>query len=544
MSTSFAGNPLGASRNPIPRHRTIVRLFTVLAAAALAKGCGDGDSPIAPPPDPPRPTTVSVSPATNELTALGATVQLTAEVRDQNARVMAGATVTWTSSANSVATVDASGLVTAAGNGSATITAGAGSASGSAVVTVMQSVASVEVSPSVETIGLGSTLQLTAEGFDEKGYAVEGAEFSWQSSDAAVATVDASGLVTGVALGVATITASAGSAEGTAEIMVSPNPDRAVLVALYEAADGPNWANNENWLTDAPLGEWYGVETDRSGRVVDLRMAENALSGPIPAKLGDLAHLRYLNLGSNDLTGPIPPELGRLAHLSVLDLGGNRLTGSIPPELGRLAHLSVLHLGANRLTGSIPPELGNLANLNWLQLAGNALTGPIPTEFGGLTNLQTLHIVRNALSGPLPRSLLELESLRTLTFGSNDGLCAPGTADFSEWLEGLPSSNGPYCNESDRMVLRSLYEAATGTGWSDSRGWLEGVVLDEWYGVGTDPIGRVTELDLNRNGLAGRLPPQLGQMARMTELRIGGNSLFGTVTGVTDRAFPPRTPLR
>ena len=99
-------------------HRTIIRLSAVLAVVALAKGCGDGDSPTAPPtPEPARPTTVTVSPATHELTALGATVQLTAEVRDQNARAMAGATVTWTSSANSVATVNASGLVTAAGNG-------------------------------------------------------------------------------------------------------------------------------------------------------------------------------------------------------------------------------------------------------------------------------------------------------------------------------------------------------------------------------------------------------------------------------------------
>ena len=103
---------------------------------------------------------------------------------------MAGATVTWTSSANSVATVNASGLVTVAGNGTATITASVGSASGSAVVTVMQSVASVEVSPSVyELTALGQTVQLTAEAFDENGHAVAGAEFSWESSDAAVATV-------------------------------------------------------------------------------------------------------------------------------------------------------------------------------------------------------------------------------------------------------------------------------------------------------------------------------------------------------------------
>ena len=117
--------------------RTIIRLSALLAVVALAKGCGDGESPSAPPtPEPARPTTVMVSPATHELTALGETVQLTAEVRDQNARVMAGATVTWTSSASSVATVDAAGLVTAVGNGTATITASAGSASGSAAVTV------------------------------------------------------------------------------------------------------------------------------------------------------------------------------------------------------------------------------------------------------------------------------------------------------------------------------------------------------------------------------------------------------------------------
>ena len=198
------------------RHRTIIRLSAVLAVVALAKGCGDGDSPTAPPtPEPARPTTVTVSPATTGLTALGATVQLAAEVRDQNASVMAGVTITWTSSADGVATVDAAGLVTAAGNGAATITASAGSASGSAAVTVTQSVVSVDVSPSAtELTALGATVQLTAEAFDENGHAVAGAgaEFSWESSDAAVATVDAAGLVTAAGNGAATITASAGSA--------------------------------------------------------------------------------------------------------------------------------------------------------------------------------------------------------------------------------------------------------------------------------------------------------------------------------------------
>ncbi len=48
--------------------------------------------------------------------------------------------------------------------------------------------------------------------------------------------------------------------------------DRAALVALYNATDGPNWVNNGNWLTDAPLGDWYGVDTDVSGRVVRIKL--------------------------------------------------------------------------------------------------------------------------------------------------------------------------------------------------------------------------------------------------------------------------------
>ena len=390
-------------------HRTIIRLSAVLASLALGWACG-GDSATAP--EPARPTTVTVSPATDELTALGQTIQVGAEVRDQNARVMAGATVTWTSSANSVATVNASGLVTAAGNGTATITASAGEASGSAVVTVMQSVASVVVSPSTaELTALGETVQLTAEAFDENGHAVAGAEFLWESSDVAVATVDALGLVRGVAEGTATIRASAGSAQGAAEIMVGPNQDRAALIALYEATDGPNWVDAENWLTDAPLGDWYGVDTDDSSRVVGLSLNRNNLAGSMPTELGSLASLTRLELRDNELTGPIPPELGNLASLTRLELWQNNLTGPIPPELGNLTSLEWLSLVGNNLTGPIPPELGNLTSLEWLSLFGNNLTGSIPPELGNLTSLELLSLVANNLTGSIPPELSNLASL-------------------------------------------------------------------------------------------------------------------------------------
>ena len=234
------------------------------------------------------PTTVTVSPATVQFSALGESVQLSAEVLDQNRRVLAGASVAWASGNAAVATVDGSGLVTAAANGTATVTATTGGASGAAMVTVMQSAGSVVVSPATDTVTLGDRLRLAAEAFDENGHAVEGAQFTWSSSDASVATVDASGLLTGVAEGTATITATAGDAGGTAEITVE-NPDRAALVALYNATAGRNWVNNENWLTDAPLSEWYGVHVSGAGRVQGLQLMDNNLVGPIPVELGNLS---------------------------------------------------------------------------------------------------------------------------------------------------------------------------------------------------------------------------------------------------------------
>ena len=213
--------------------RTIIRLSAVLAVVALAKGCGDGDSPSAPPtPEPARPTTVTVSPATHGLTALGATVQLSAEVRDQNARVMAGATVTWTSSASSMATVNASGLVTAAGNGTATITASAGSASGSAVVTVDQVEAAVSiVSGGSQSGRAGSMLPdpIIAEVTDAGGAPIEGVgvgftpETGHGTADPASATTDS--------LGQARAAWTVGDSVGTQKLVVTAGEVSAVVSA-------------------------------------------------------------------------------------------------------------------------------------------------------------------------------------------------------------------------------------------------------------------------------------------------------------------------
>ena len=138
--------------------------------------------------------------------------------------------------------------------------------------------------------------------------------------------------------------------------------DREALVALYNATDGANWRENTNWLSSAPLDDWYGVKTDSDGRVVEVSLWLNKLEGELPSELGNLAKLERLNLPLNGLNGDIPSELGMLSNLQELILLGNQLTGEIPVELGGLTNLEKLYLSVgNQFTGCIPSALQHVA---------------------------------------------------------------------------------------------------------------------------------------------------------------------------------------
>ncbi len=196
--------------------------------------------------------------------------------------------------------------------------------------------------------------------------------------------------------------------------------DRNALIALYRATDGPNWTEKENWLSNRPLDEWYGVTTNSAGRVTWLELSFNGLKGSIPAAIGDLDRLLVLLLAGNELTGSIPGEIGNLRELVFLFLQSNELTGEIPAELGRLRDLLALYLQSNRLTGEIPPELGRLPRLGFLGLGLNALTGEIPASFRNLSGLTYLGARENELTGAIPAWLGELTELTWLLVGDNE----------------------------------------------------------------------------------------------------------------------------
>ncbi len=502
------------------RTRT-ARFAWVLAAFFAVSSCGDDTAapPPPPPPETPQPSTVTVEPDTAVVVA-GDTVRLTARVLDRRARVISGAPVTWTSGDPMVATVDATGLVTGLREGQASVTATSGPASATAPLTVRSQDRSTLLDLHDATDGRDWTardnwgtdapvgdwygVEADAEGrvsalhLSENGLRGHLPENLGDLEFLTELRVDGNALMGPLPISLSRLAirefhyggtmlctpsdedfrewlAAVASREGEE---LACNEERQDLAALYEALGGPNWRISSNWLTDAPLDTWWGIQVDDSGRVSAIHLSRNGLSGHIPPRIGRFPHLRVLRLDGNQVTGPIPQELGDLTELRRLELNGNDLRGEIPPGLGRLENLEGLFLYENQLVGGLPPEFGNLAELRLLWAWGNLLDGPIPAELGALSRLEWMDLSGNRLEGALPPQLGELARLRYLDLNRNR-LSGP-----------LPPELGQ--------------------------------------------LSRLEQLSVSDNMLAGPLPPELGRMARLAELHLQNNR---ELSGVIPETF-------
>lgn len=185
---------------------------SALLASSVLSSCG-GDNSTAPMVQPPETVArIEVAASTNTIST-AQTLLLTAIARTSSGNVLAFSP-TWSSSAPSVATVNAStGLVTGVAAGTATITASSGAVSGTAIITVTAvagSLSSVAVSTTDSTIQLAQQTQIRLVGRDPGGatIALGARPVTWTSSNTTILTVTLSGAVTGVGLGTATITVS------------------------------------------------------------------------------------------------------------------------------------------------------------------------------------------------------------------------------------------------------------------------------------------------------------------------------------------------
>ena len=270
------------------------------------------------------------------------------------------------------------------------------------------------------------------------------------------------------------------------------------LKDLYNDANGNNWNNQTNWTM-------------------------------VSANSFPPANCNLANLYGVSLTN------GRVSELI---LSNNNLSGSIAPEIDNLTALSKLWLYNNNLTGSLPPNMGNLSNLTDLRINDNSFVGDIPASFGDL-NLSQMRLQNNNLSGCYDENLLNLCNTLSSTYNSNTYISNGNNFDAS-WGDFCNSSQGCCncltdmgCNPDDWFALRKLYFDTNGANWTDNTGWniVTGSSvpnqcdLSTLYGITTNDNGRVSEIDLFNNNLVGTIPSELDKLSELEGLIFRRNEL-------------------
>lgn len=274
----------------VPRRRRISSSLAVLALAVLtAAGCdsstGNDDS-IA---------SLSVNPETPVM-HIGNVQQLVATPATSSGKILEGKTIAWSSSNPAVATVDGNGLVTALAGGTTTVSASVGGKSDDAAVTVWFPVQTVTLASTggATTMCMEGSLALVPTYVDATGATVTGRQAAWTSEDPTIAEVTATGVIIGRDIGVTTITATSGTAQGTFVIDVNCQP----IVDEVELRPTLG-ANMAVGMTD----QFVATATAASGTVLDLtgRTVVWTSSDPAVATVDANGLVTLLTLGETDI---------------------------------------------------------------------------------------------------------------------------------------------------------------------------------------------------------------------------------------------------
>lgn len=216
----------------------IRNLAAVAMALTMACGTDNGTQPPPAPPPPPGPAPVAtVTLGAMPTLVVGGTARLEAVTKDAQGNALENRTITWNSTVTTVATIDATGRVTAVGAGNTVITATSEGKSAQGNLTVsLVPVAAVAVTPANLAVGVGRQKPLAAAAADEHGGPLPGRPVTWSSVDPSIATVDDQGMVTGVAAGTTKINALIEGKLGQADVAVSVIPVASVDVTPGTAA--------------------------------------------------------------------------------------------------------------------------------------------------------------------------------------------------------------------------------------------------------------------------------------------------------------------
>nr|KJB61579.1 hypothetical protein B456_009G367800 [Gossypium raimondii] len=155
----------------------------------------------------------------------------------------------------------------------------------------------------------------------------------------------------------------------------------------------------------------YLPETNWSSPLRLLDVSETRFSKGLSDSIGNLKHLKTLNLDSCVFMGPIPSTLGNLTKITFLDISGNIFQRKIPDVFGNLNDLSFMDFSSNNFSDVFPPSAFNLTSLTFMDFSSNFLQGTLPNNISGLSYPRELDLSANLLSGRVPGWLFSLPSL-------------------------------------------------------------------------------------------------------------------------------------
>lgn len=214
---------------------------------------------------------VIVTPALDTVTP-GTVYQLNAVTKDAGGNVLTGRVITWGSSNPAVATVSSGGAVTAVAIGSATITATSETIPGTATTVVQVILAkSVSITPVGPHVLKGSTITLTATARDAGGNILSGHPLTWNSLSPAIASVNSSGVVTGVTQGTAVVTALVDTAHAVDTVHV----DTSTAITPWLLENFSKYTSTANLLAD-PRGIYSVAEDVYSAGEINLDQTQGS----------------------------------------------------------------------------------------------------------------------------------------------------------------------------------------------------------------------------------------------------------------------------
>lgn len=231
--------------------------------------------------------------------------------------------------------------------------------------------------------------------------------------------------------------------------------EREILIEFYNATGGDNWTNNENWCTDEPLDTWYGIRTDNEGKVWDISLSNNNLTGD--AYLADLTNLDYLSLHGNKLTSITLSNLPLLRYLGAGDDGASitplanismsRLTNLKNIDLRNVENFDLSGLTTLQYLGITPCKPVDLDLTEFADLLSVTVSGQVTSlNINGLQNLKSITCHRTQVTN---LDFSKLKNLETVSC-QNNSLLKNLTIAQSKNLTRLT------CNENEQLTSLDL----------------------------------------------------------------------------------------